>query len=215
MKLISINVAQPKDVLHNSQVVKTGIFKQPLQGRVMVRTLNIDGDGQGDARVHGGIYKAVYAYPVEHYDHWKHELGRDDLTYGKFGENLTVEGMREDSVHIGDVFRVGKALVQVTQPRVPCFKLGIKMDMLEFPKQFLASRKVGFYLRVLEEGEIEAGDSIEKISIDPQQMTVRTILHLRYFDKTDREGIKDAVQLEALAPAWREPFEKILAGTLE
>jgi len=127
MKLLSVNVSQPKEVEHNGKTVTTGIFKEPVTGRVIVRKLNLDGDGQADLKHHGGEHKAVYAYPFEHYAFWRGELDRDDLTPGQFGENFTVEGMLEDEVHIGDVFRVGKALVQVTQPRVPCSKIGLKM----------------------------------------------------------------------------------------
>ena len=162
MKLLSVNVSQPKEVLHNGKRIKTGIFKEPVSGRTMMRRLNLDGDGQGDPTVHGGVHKAVYVYTVEHYHYWKQELGRDDLTYGKFGENLTVEGMLEGTVHIGDVFQIGEALVEVSQPRVPCFKLGIKMMDPQIVKPFLQSERVGFYVRVLEEGEVGAGDAIER-----------------------------------------------------
>ena len=152
MKLLSVNVSPPKEVSYNGKRIKTGIFKEPVSGRTMMRRLNIDGDGQGDLSVHGGIHKAVYAYPVEHYDYWKQELGRNDLTYGKFGENLTVEGMLEETVYIGDVFRIGDALVEVSQPRVPCFKLGMKMRDPQIVKPFLESERVGFYVRVVGRG---------------------------------------------------------------
>ncbi len=162
MKLLSVNVSPPKEVAHGGKTVTTGIFKEPVDGRVMLRTLNLDGDGQADLTGHGGIYKAAYAYSVENYDYWKRELGRTDFTFGQFGENLTVEGMLEDEIHVGDVFRAGGALVEVTQPRVPCYKLGIKMGLRGFEKTFLASRRVGFYLRVLEEGEVGADDADER-----------------------------------------------------
>ena len=165
MKLLSVNVSQPKEVSYNGKRVKTGIFKEPVSGRTMMRRLNLDGDGQGDPTVHGGIHKAVYVYPIEHYHYWKRELSRDDLTYGKFGENLTVEGMLEDTVHIGDIFRIGEALVEVSQPRVPCFKLGMKMRDPQIVKPFLESERVGFYVRVLEEGEVGAGDTIERTKV--------------------------------------------------
>src|SRR5215204_7170573 len=158
MKLLSVNVSPPAEVVHGGKTVTTGIFKEPVDGRVMLRTLNLDGDGQADLIGHGGIHKAAYAYSVENYEYWKRELGRTDFTFGQFGENFTVEGMLEDAVHIGDVFRVGDALVEVTQPRVPCYKLGLKMGLKGFEKKFLASCLVGFYLRVLEEGEVGVGD---------------------------------------------------------
>ncbi|RKU05567.1 MOSC domain-containing protein [Candidatus Poribacteria bacterium] len=215
MKLLSVNVSQPKEVLHNGKRIKTGIFKEPVSGRTMMRRLNLDGDGQGDPTVHGGIHKAVYVYPIEHYRYWKQELGRDDLTYGKFGENLTVEGMLEDTVHIGDVFRVGEALVEVSQPRVPCFKLGIKMRDPQIVKPFLQSERVGFYVRVLEEGEVGAGDAIERTKVGEGQMTVKEIVHLRHFDNANATAAEKAANLSALTPSWRDSFEEILVKAQE
>ena len=210
MKLLSVNVSQPKEVSHNGKRIKTGIFKEPVSGRTMMRRLNLDGDGQGDLTVHGGIHKAVYVYPSEHYDYWKGELGRDDLTYGKFGENLTVRGMLEDTVHIGDVFRIGEALVEVSQPRVPCFKLGIKMRDPQIVKPFLQSERVGFYVRVLEEGEVGAGDGIERTKVGKGQMTVKEIVHLRHFDTGNAAAAEKAANLPALTPSWRDAFEEIV-----
>ena len=210
MKLLSVNVSQPKEVSYNGKRIKTGIFKEPVSGRTMMRRLNIDGDGQGDPSVHGGIHKAVYVYPIEHYDYWKREFGRDDLTYGKFGENLTVEGMLEETVHIGDVFRIGDALVEVSQPRVPCFKLGIKMRDPQIVKPFLESERVGFYVRVLEEGEVGAGDAIERTKVGVGQMTVKEIVHLRHFDNANTEAAERAANLPALTPSWRDSFKEIL-----
>ena len=211
MKLISVNVSQPKEVSYNGKRIKTGIFKEPVSGRTMMRRLNLDGDGQGDLSVHGGIHKAVYVYPSEHYDYWKRELGRDDLTYGKFGENLTVEGVWEDKVHIGDVFRIGEALVEVSQPRVPCFKLGIKMGNPQIVKPFLESKRVGFYVRVLEEGEVGAGDTIKRTKVGEGQMTVKEIVHLRHLDNTNTAAAEKAANLPALTPSWRGSFEEIVA----
>ena len=215
MKLLSVNVSQPKEVSYNGERIKTGIFKEPVSGRTMMRRLNLDGDGQGDPSVHGGIDKAVYVYPMEHYDYWKHELGRKDLTYGQFGENLTVEGLLEETVHIGDVFRVGEALVEVSQPRVPCFKLGIKMRNPRIVKPFLASERVGFYVRVLEEGEVGAGDAIERTKVGEGQMTVKEIVHLRHFDTANTEAAEKAANLPALTPSWRDSFEEILVKAQE
>ena len=211
MNLLSINVSKPKPIEYGGKTIQTGIFKEPVSGTVMLREKNIDGDGQGDLRVHGGTYKAIYGYPFEHYPHWQQELQRDDLTYGQFGENLTVEGLLEEAVHIGDVFRVGSTVrLQITQPRVPCFKLAYKMGLPEFAKQFLESRRVGFYFRVLEEGEIAAGDPIARIEVAAEPMSVTEILNLRYFDTDNHEKIALARKLPALSPSWKRDFTKIL-----
>ena len=217
MKLLSVNVSLPEEVSHERKTVSTGIFKDPVDGRVMLRTMNLDGDGQADLENHGGIYQAAYVYSVENYDHWRHELGRDDLAFGQFGENFTVEGMAEDDVRIGDVFRVGGALVEVSQPRPPCFKLGIKMGMARFPKLFLASGRVGFYLRVLGEGEVGAGDVFERVESDPERMTVRDMSRLLFFDPKNLEGAKRALRIRALSPGWRDSFEERLtrAGVID
>jgi MOSC domain-containing protein YiiM len=211
MKLLSVNVSLPVKVPYRGKTVTTGIFKEPVGGRVMLRTLNLDGDGQADLVGHGGIYKAAYVYSVENHDYWKRELDRPDFAFGQFGENFTVEGMLEDEIHIGDVFRVGGALVEVTQPRVPCFKLGIKMGLPRFVKMFLASCRVGFYLRVLEEGEVGAGDGFERVRTDPERMTVREMCHLLYFDPANLEGARKALRIRALSPGWRQSFEERLA----
>lgn len=208
MKLLSVNVSLPKEVQNNGKTMTTGIFKEPVKKRVMLRTMNLDGDGQADLVGHGGIYKAVYVYSIENYEYWKSELSRNDFTYGQFGENFTVEGMLEDEIHIGDVFRVGGALVEVTQPRVPCAKLGFKMGMAKFPKLFLQNSRVGFYLRVLEEGEVGAGDVIERVKVDAERMTVREINHLLYFDQKNLEGAQKALRIRALSPGWRGSFKE-------
>ena len=211
MKLLSVNVSQPKEITYQGKIIKTGIFKEPVQGRVMLRTLNLEGDGQADLTVHGGPAQAVYVYPSEHYAYWQYTLRRTDFFFGQFGENFTVEGMSEDTVHIGDVFRVGSALVQVTQPRVPCYKLATKMDLPQFPKLFLASKRTGFYLSVLEEGDVGAGDAIERISADPEGITVREIVHLRYFDQENLEGARRVLRLRALSPGWQRAFAERVA----
>lgn len=211
MKLLSVNVSLPKEVTYKEKTTTTGIFKEPVEGRVMLGELNLDGDGQADLNAHGGPHKAVYVYSIENYEYWKDRLGRDDFTYGQFGENFTVEGMLDEEVHIGDVFRVGDALVQVTQPRVPCFKLGLRMGLVEFPKLFHSGERVGFYFRVLEEGEVGAGDVFERVKVDPERMTVREIYHLLYFDKENVEGAKKVLCVEALSPGWRGSFEEIVS----
>ena len=211
MKLLSVNVSLPKEVPHGREAVSTGIFKEPVEGRVVLRTTNLDGDGQADLENHGGVDRAAYAYSIENYDHWRRELGRDKFAFGQFGENFTVEGMLEDDIHIGDVLRVGDALVEVSQPRPPCFKLGIKMGMAGFPKRFLASGRVGFYLRVLEEGEVGAGDVFERVESDPERMSVREMSHLLFFEPKNLEGAKRALHVRALSPGWRDSFEERLA----
>lgn len=210
MKLLSVNVSLPKEVTHGRGTVETGIFKLPVTGRLMLRKLNLDGDGQADLMNHGGPHRAVYVYPVENYGYWARELGRGDLGFGQFGENFTVEGLTEDEVCIGDTFRVGETLVQVSQPRPPCFKLGIKMGLPRFPKLFLASGRVGFYLRVLEEGEVGAGDALEPAGGERGRMTVREVSDLLFFDTGNLEGAERALRVGALSPAWRESFEERL-----
>jgi MOSC domain-containing protein YiiM len=210
MKLLSVNVSLPKEVPHGRETVSTGIFKEPVGGRIMLRTTNLDGDGQADLENHGGVDRAAYAYSIENYDHWRRELGRDEFAFGQFGENFTVEEMVEDDIHIGDVFRVGDALVEVSQPRPPCFKLGIKMGMAGFPKLFLASGRVGFYLRVLEEGEVGARDAFERVESDPEQVSVREMSRLLFFEPENLEGAKRVLHVRALSPGWRDSFEERL-----
>jgi len=212
MNLVSVNVSRPKEVPYNGTTITTSIFKEPVEGRIMLRTLNLDGDEQADLSVHGGVDKAVYVYSIENYDYWKQALRRDELPYGQFGENFTVDGMPDDQVHIGDVFRVGDALVEVTQPRVPCYKLGIKMGDPRFPKRFLAAERPGFYFRVLKEGEVGAGDSFELVELGPEQMTVLEIHHLLFFDKQNVDGARRALRIPALPPGWRGSFETVVAN---
>ncbi len=211
MTLKSVNVSMPKDIVHNGKVVTTGIFKEPAEGRVMLRRLNLDGDGQADLWGHGGAVRAVYVYSFENYAYWARELGRDNFTIGQFGENFTVEGMLEDDIQIGDVFRIGSALVEVSQPRVPCYKLAIKMGIEGFQNQFLASGRMGFYFRVLEEGEVGAGDTIELVKRDPRAMTVREVNELLYFDKENLKGTAKALDIPALSHGWKGSFEERLA----
>ena len=213
MKLLSVNVSLPKPVSYRDKEIMTGIFKAPVDGPVTVRSLNIEGDGQADLKSHGGVCKAIYAYPFEHYAHWAHVLDRRDLAFGQFGENFTIEGLLEDHVYIGDVLRVGSVLLEVTQPRVPCFKLGIRMGGLDgFPKDFLKSGLVGFYMRVLEEGEVVAGAAIERVKTDPAGMSIRDISYLMHFDKDNLNGAKKALGLEALPPGWCRAFERRLSN---
>jgi MOSC domain-containing protein YiiM len=206
MKLISINVGLPREVTWKGKTVTTGIFKEPVEGRVMMRTLNLDGDRQADLKVHGGPDKAVYAYPVEHYEFWRRELPDVRLPWGMFGENLTIEGLSEETVNIGDRFRIGTAEVMVTQPRIPCYKLGIKFGRDDIIKRFLQSGRSGFYVAVLKEGEVKAGDTIELIHRDENNVTVADIVRLYVSEKDNLELLHRAVQVEALPESWRGYF---------
>ena|SRR5579863_2364037 len=210
MKIRSVNVAMPRLVAWKGQTFNTGIFKEPVEGSVMMRTLDLDGDRQADLSVHGGPLKAVYAYPMEHYSFWREELPEIDLQWGAFGENLTTEGLDESSAHIGDRFRIGAATVMVTQPRVPCFKLAAKFQRDDMLKRFLASGRSGFYFSVIEEGLVAAGDTIEKIHEDESGISVSDINKLmRTAD--DLPLMRRAAQLEPLPVDWREHFIETLA----
>jgi MOSC domain-containing protein YiiM len=210
MKLISVNVGLPREVAWDGGIVSTGIFKQPVEGRVRVKTLNLAGDGQADLSVHGGPYKAVYAYPAEHYDYWREELNDRELGWAAFGENLTTEGLSESAVHIGDRFRIGTTELVVRQPRLPCYKLGIKFGTQEMVKRFLISRRTGFYFSVAKEGEIQNGDAIELIRAETGNLTVADVTRLYAFEKNDREGLRQAARLEALPESWRGYFAEQL-----
>jgi len=211
MKLVSVQVGRPRTVRWRGNPVATGIYKEPVAGRVVVRRLNLDGDQQADLTVHGGPDKAVYVYPIEHYESWAHERGQSPYSFGQFGENFTVEGMLEETVHIGDIFRIGDTQLEVTQPRVPCYKLGIKMGSTQFLKQFLASGRTGYYMRVLEEGEVGAGDSIERITTDPERLTIRQAVRLAFFEQDDVAMLEKALRIPALAHEWRIMFQEQLA----
>ncbi len=208
MKLISLNVGLPRVVEWNGGQVATGIFKEPVQGPVILRTLNLDGDRQADLSVHGGVSKAVYAYPSEHYEFWRRELPDMELPYGMFGENFTTEGLREDAVNIGDRFRAGTAELMVTEPRMPCYKLAIKFGRADIIKRFLQSRRTGFYFAVLKEGEVKAGDAIEPLSRDENNVAVADITRLYAFEKDELVTLHRAVKLKALPESWRQYFQK-------
>ena len=212
MKLLSLNLGLPREVPWHKTIVTTGIFKQPVPGRVALRRLNLDGDRQADLRVHGGEYKAVYCYPVEHYAYWKKELPGRDLPFGVFGENFTTEGVLEDSVHLGDSFAVGSAEVVVTQPRLPCYKLGVRFQSDDLVKRFLASARTGFYLAVSREGEVGAGDEIHLLSRDPSAVPVSEITRLfvanpaargEAFSDADAAVVHRALQVAAFPESWK------------
>lgn len=209
MKLLSVNASLPQEIPYRGGTLRTGIYKQPVRGRVWLHRLNLEGDGQADLEAHGGMDKAVYAYPFEHYATWSHELDRQDFAFGQFGENFTTEGLLEDAVYIGDVYRIGSALAEVSQPRAPCYKLAHKMGLPDFVKTFTASERAGFYLRVLEEGEVEAGDSIERIRTGPEKISVRQVFHALFAD-ADTETASRAVQLLALAESWRDALQRFV-----
>lgn len=212
MKIISLNVGRPRLVVWEGQSVSTGIYKTPVEGRVMLRTLNLDGDRQADLTVHGGRNKAAYIYPSEHYGFWREALPGVELPWGMFGENFTAEGLDESSVNIGDRFRIGTAEVSVTQPRMPCYKLGIKFGRKDILKKFLASGRTGFYFAVEREGEVGAGDEIELIARDENNVTVADITRLYARDRNDFETMRRAVAVEALPESWRQHFRQKLAG---
>lgn len=213
IKLVSVNIGLPREVTWHGRNVTTGIFKQPVQGRVALRKLNLDGDRQADLSVHGGEYKAVYCYPIAHYDYWKTELPGRELPLGMFGENFTTDGLLEDSVHIGDQFSVGSAEVVVTQPRLPCYKLGLRFQADDMVKRFLASRRTGFYLAVTREGEVGAGEEITVIARDPNAVLVSEITRLyiaKRYSADDAASVQRALQVAALPESWKAYFQERL-----
>jgi MOSC domain-containing protein YiiM len=212
MQVVSVNVSKPKDVVHDGAVVSTGIFKEPVKGRLWVRKLGIEGDGQADLTAHGGPDQAVYAYPVEHYAYWEEQLGRDPLPFGQFGENLSITGIDEASARVGDTLKIGTAVLQVTQPRLPCYKLGIRMGAgKSFPKRFQKSGRVGFYLRVIKEGELAAGDRIERVDV-PDSVTIIEFLKVYGSKRPSRRAISRVLAAPGLSHAWRTYLEDILAA---
>lgn len=207
VRVASVNVGLPRTVTWRGKTVTTGIFKSPVRTRLWMRSLNLDGDRQADLRVHGGRSKAVYAYPSEHYAFWQDELPGVELPWGMFGENLTTCGLLEPDVNIGDRFRIGSAEVMVTEPRLPCYKLGLKFGRDDVIKRFLASRRTGFYLAVMVEGEVGAGDPIEPIARDAHGVTVNDITDLYANKLRDQALLHRAMQVEALPESWRAYFE--------
>ena len=207
MKILSVNVGLPRELTWQGKLVTTGIFKDPIQGRVMMRRLNLDGDQQADLTVHGGVSKAVYLYPSEHYRYWRIELPGVDLPWGMFGENLTTEGFLENTIYIGDRFRIGETEIMVTEPRMPCYKLGIKFGRADIIKRFLASRHTGFYFAVTREGIVGAGDAVQLIGHEQQEISVADITRLYAFDKDDVKGLRRAIQVDALPESWKGYFQ--------
>jgi MOSC domain-containing protein YiiM len=208
MKLVSVNTGGPRDVESHGETVRTSIWKSAKEGRLHVATLNIDGDKQSDLSVHGGKYKAVYCYPSEHYAYWREQLPGMDLPWGAFGENLTTAGLLETDVCIGDRIRIGTAEFQVTQPRQPCFKLGIRFGRDDMVKRFVFSGRPGFYVSVVREGEIAGGDAITAVERTAGSMSVADIFELKFDDKGKQEQVRHAASIESLEPSWREYFAK-------
>src|ERR1700758_770540 len=211
MKIVSLNVGLPREVRWHGRTVITGIYKEPAAGRVGLRKLNLDGDRQADLSVHGGEYKAVYCYPLEHYEYWKKELPGRELPMGMFGENFTVQGLLEADTHLGDRFAVGSAEVVVTQPRLPCYKLGIRFGEDDMVKRFLASGRSGFYVAVTREGEVGAGDRITVLSREANAVPVPEITRLYVAKRWGAEelaSLRRALQVEVLPEDWKKYFRE-------
>lgn len=210
MPIVSVNVGLPRPALWHGREVMTGILKEPVAGRVAVRTGNLDGDRQADLTVHGGVHKAVYAYPSEHYPFWEEELEKEGLPWGTLGENLTTEGWLEEEVFLGDRFRAGTAELTVTQPRMPCFKLALKLGRTDVLDTFLESGRSGFYFAVTREGEVGAGDAFERIHENENRVSIADTIRL-YLDRdgrSDPDLLRRVVRVEALPDSWREHFEQ-------
>jgi ferredoxin-NADP reductase/MOSC domain-containing protein YiiM/ferredoxin len=210
-RLLSLNVGRPREVQWEGKTVRSAIWKEPVDGPRMLRRINIDGDDQGDRLAHGGEHRAVYVYQMDSYRYWERELGRDDFTYGQFGENFTVDGLGDDEVCIGDRYRVGAALVEVSQPRVTCYRLGIRMDEPTMPSLLVAHHRPGFYLRVIEEGEVQAGDEIVKVADGPEQLTIAQIDALLYLPNKSRPLLERALRVPSLSEGWKGSFRELLA----
>lgn len=213
MQVVSVNVGLPRDVEWQGKTVSTGIFKTAVSGPVAVRTLNLEGDGQADLSVHGGVTKAVYAYPTEHYAFWREELPGTDLPWGTFGENVSTTELSEEDIQIGDEFRIGTVRLRVTEPRMPCYKLGIRFNRADIVKRFLRSQRSGFYFAVLREGWIQAGDEIAPIKKRSQSgsVSVADVTRLYATDRDNVELLRRVVALEALGENWRTYFQHRLA----
>src|SRR5580698_3388488 len=209
-RLLSVNVGLPRDVSWQGRTVHTGIWKTPVEGPSMVRKLNIEGDGQGDLNGHGGERRAVFVYQMDSYRYWQDHLGRNDFVYGQFGENFTVEGLPDAEVCIGDRYRIGRALFEVTQPRVTCYRLGIRLNEPEMPALVVKHGRPGFYFRVIEEGEVKAGDDIAKVASGPEQMSVSEIDALLYKPPHPRDRLERALKIPTLSPGWQHSLEALL-----
>ena len=210
MKLISVNVGLPREITLGGKTIRTSIWKYPVEGRVHVSTMNLDGDQQSDLSVHGGVDKAVYLYPSEHYSYWRTQLPDVELPWGAFGENFTSEGILEDALKIGDRIRVGSTEFVVTQPRMPCFKLGIRFNRRDMVNRFFESKRSGLYLAVIREGEVENGDAIEFTEKQETGVTITDIVNLYTLDSGNQELLRRATELPALPQSWKDYFRKRL-----
>jgi ferredoxin-NADP reductase/MOSC domain-containing protein YiiM len=209
-RLLSVNVGLPRDVAWRGKMVHTGIWKTPVQGRRMARRLNIDGDGQGDLAGHGGEHRAVFVYQIDSYRYWQAELGRSDFSYGQFGENFTVDGLPDGEVCIGDRYRIGNAVFEVTQPRVTCYRVGIRMNEPQMAALLVSHGRPGFYFRVIEEGEVEAGDEIVQVTAGPERMTIAEANALLYTPGHPTSQLERALRIPALSAGWRSSFQALL-----
>jgi MOSC domain-containing protein YiiM len=210
MKVLSVNVGLPRKILFNGQIITTAIFKDPVKGSISLRKLNLDGDKQADLTVHGGLDKAVYSYPSEHYDYWRKQFPNTDLVWGMFGENFTTEGLFEDAVNVGDQFQIGSAKLVATQPRMPCYKLGVRFGRMDVIRRFMASGRPGIYFKVLTEGEVQRDDKIKIIRRDKNNVTVKDIVSL-YIARNDIDNIetmKRATKIRDLPEGWRHEFQQ-------
>src|ERR1700755_2588163 len=210
--LLSVNVGMPKNVEWQGRTVFTSVWKNAVQGPRMVRRLNLDGDGQGDLAGHGGEHRAVFVFQIESYRYWQERLSRADLVHGQFGENFPIEGLSDDTVCIGDRYQIGSALFEVTQPRVTCYRVGIRTNEPRMPALLTSSGRPGFYFRVLQEGEVGAGDEIAKVGEADERMTVAEINALLYSPDHAHDRLERALRIEALSPGWRASFEALLQG---
>jgi ferredoxin-NADP reductase/MOSC domain-containing protein YiiM len=209
-RLLAVNVGVPREVPWEGKTIRTAIWKRPVSGPVMVRRINLDGDDQADRRAHGGEHRAVFVYQIDSYRYWERELGRDGFTFGQFGENFTVDGLADDQVCIGDRYRIGQAIFEVTQPRVTCFRVGIRMNEPRMPSLLVAHHRPGFYLRVLQEGTVQTGDEIVRLGVGPEQLTVAEVDGLLYLPHRSRRRLEQAVRVPALSEGWRGSFQQLL-----
>jgi MOSC domain-containing protein YiiM len=203
MRIVSVNVGLTREVVWKGMTVQTAIFKEPIVGAVTIRKLNLAGDQQADLTVHGGADKAVYAYPAEHYEYWQKQLSEVSLSWGAFGENLTTTGLGEDTLYIGDLLRVGSAVLQVTQPRMPCYKLELRFNRDDMIKRFLSSGRSGFYLSVIKTGELSAGSRVEILKRDPDSVTITDLLRLYFGQARDQELLQRAMNVASLPAYWK------------
>src|SRR6202453_4855154 len=210
-RLLSVNVGRPREIAWRGKTVYTSVWKEPVNGRRLVRRLNIDGDAQGDLEGHGGEHRAVLVYQMDSYHYWERELKRSDFTFGQFGENFTVDGLADSEVSIGDRCRIGGAEFEVTQPRVTCYRIGIRMNEPRMAALLVAHHRPGFYLRVLKEGQVEAGDEIVQVGVGPERMTVSEIDALLYLPGRSRSQLERALRIPALSAGWRGSFKELLA----